>query len=99
MEAMTTPDYPWEDMHHRAYFLLLQTHYQYDVNSKDFILCEVNSFRNPIPALDAFEQGNLAKISPTIKINISNQSGIKENTILGAQCTQEEIDACTKLFK
>ena len=21
MEAMTTPDYPWDDMHHHAYFL------------------------------------------------------------------------------
>jgi len=21
MEAMSTPDYPWDDMHHRAYFL------------------------------------------------------------------------------
>jgi len=41
----------------------------------------------------------MAKISPTIKINISNKLGIKENTILGAQCTREEIDAYTKLFK
>ena len=33
MEAMTTPDYPWEDMHHRAYLLLQQMHDQFIVES------------------------------------------------------------------
>jgi len=42
MEAMITRDYPWDDMHHRAYFLLQETHDQYVVESKDFIHGEVD---------------------------------------------------------
>jgi len=99
MEAMTTPYYPWDDMHHRAYFLPQQTHEQYVVESKDFIHGEVDWFRNPIPTLDSFEEGNMVNISPTIKINISNKAGIEMNIILGEQCTPKEIDAYAKLFK
>ena len=89
MEAMSTPDYPWDDMHHHAYFLPQQYHDQYAVESKDFIHGEVDWFRNPIPAPNAFEERNMANISPTIKINISDKPGIKENITLGAQCTSK----------
>jgi len=86
-------------MHHHAYFLPYQTHDQYDVESKDFIHGEVDLFKNPIPTPDAFKEGNMAKISRTIKINISNKLGIEENITLGTQCTPKEIDAYTNLFK
>ena len=98
MEAMTVPDFPWEDMHHRAYFLPQQSHDQYSVETKDFIPDEVDWFRNPIPAPNTFE-GNMANISPTIKINISDKPRVEENITLGAQCTPEEFEAYTKLFK
>ena len=99
MEAMTTPNYPWDDMHHRLYFLPKQTHDQYVVESKDFIHGEVNWFRHPIPTPDSFEEGNMANISPTIKINISTKPGIEENITLGAHFTPDKIEAYTKLFK
>ena len=42
MEAMITPNYPWDDMHHYVYFLLKQTHDQHIVESKDIIHDEVD---------------------------------------------------------
>ena len=86
---MTEPDFPWYDMHHRAYFLPQQSHDQYVVETKDFIPDEVDWFRNPIPAPDAFEEGNMANIYPTIKIDISNKPGVEENITLGSHCTTE----------
>jgi len=48
METMTTLDYPWDDMHHHAYFLPQQTHDQYDIESKDFIHGEVTPYFEPM---------------------------------------------------
>lgn len=69
------------------------------MESKDFIHGEVNWFKNPIPVEDSFEEGNMANIFPSIKINITNKLGVKEIIILGEQCTLKEIDYYTKLFK
>ena len=86
-------------MHHRAYFLPQQSHDQYAVETKDFIPHAVDWFKNPIPAPDAFEEGNMANISPTIKIDISVKPGIEEYVTLGTQCTPEEIEVYTKIFE
>ena len=48
MEAMTNPDFPWDDMHHHAHFLPQQFHDQYVVETKYFIPNEVDWFKNPI---------------------------------------------------
>ena len=69
------------------------------METKEFIPNEVDWFRNPIPTPDALEEGNMANISPTIKIDISDKLGIEENITLGAHCTPEEVEAYTKLFK
>ena len=41
LEALTAPDYPWDDMHHRSYFLpdesSSNTATQFTVESKDFL--------------------------------------------------------------
>lgn len=55
--------------------------------------------KNSFFALDGFEERNITNISPTLKIKISNKPVIEENITLGAQCTLEEIDAYTNLFK
>jgi hypothetical protein len=44
-------------------------------------------------------KGNLANISPTIKINISIKDGIVEEIIIGAACTPQEIVAYKSLFQ
>jgi hypothetical protein len=70
------------------------------VETKDFIPSGmIDWFNNPIPAPDAFEEGNLANISPTIKIDISIKPGVVEEIIIGAACTPEEITAYKALFQ
>ena len=74
LEALTTSEYPWDDMHHRLFFLpeeLVPQFDQFSVETKDFIHGKVDWFKNPISAPDAIEEVNMANISPIIKINIS----------------------------
>ena len=102
LEALTAPEYPWDDMHHRSFFLpkeLVSQSDQFFVETKDFIHGKVDWFKNPILVLDAFEEGNMANIFPTIKIDISTNYEIVEEVMLGASCSQEEIDAYTTLFQ
>ena len=69
------------------------------METKDFLPNKFDWFINPIPAPDAFEEGNMANISPTIKIVIYNKPRVEKNIALGAKCTPEENEAYTKLFK
>ena len=59
LEALTTLKYPWDDMHHRLFFLLeelvSQSEQLISMETKDFIHGKFNWFKNPISALDAFE--------------------------------------------
>jgi hypothetical protein len=72
----------------------------YAVETKDFIPAgPIDWFKNPIPAPDSFEEGNMANISPTIKINISIKNCIVEQIIIGVACTSQEIDAYKALFQ
>ena len=41
----------------------------------------------------------MVNISPTIKIDISTNSEIIEEIMLGASCSPEEVDAYTSLFQ
>jgi hypothetical protein len=59
----------------------------------------VDWFKNPIPTPDAFEEGNMANISPTIKIDISVKPGIIEEITLDAACSPEEVQAYKALFQ
>ena len=71
----------------------------YAVETKDFIPSgTIDWFKNPIPAPNTFEEGNMAKISPTIKINISVKNGIVEEIIIGVACTPQEIATYKALF-
>jgi hypothetical protein len=72
----------------------------YTIKTKYFIpFGPIDWFNNPIPAPDAFEEGNMAKISPTIKINISIKNGIIKEITIGAACTPQEIAAYKSLFQ
>jgi hypothetical protein len=106
LEELQCPDSPWDTLHHRALFLpqeaLMPPSHNpiYAVETKDFIPSgPIDWFNNPIPAPDAFEEGNLANISPTIKIDISIKPGIVEEIIIGAACTPQEIAAYKALFQ
>jgi hypothetical protein len=97
---------PWDALHHRSLFLpqesLMPPSHNpiYAVETKYFIpFRPIDWFNNPIPAPNAFEEGNLANISPTIKIDISIKDGIAEEIIIGAACTPQEIAAYKALFQ
>ena len=89
LEALTTPEYPWDDMHHHSFFLpeeLVSQSDQFSMETKDFIHGKVDWFKNPILAPDAFEEGNMVNNLPTIKIDISTNSEIIEEIMEGASC-------------
>jgi hypothetical protein len=71
LEELQCPDSPWDALHHRALFLLQEaprppSHNPiFAIETKDFIPSGmVDWFNNPISAPDAFEEGNMANISP-----------------------------------
>jgi hypothetical protein len=106
LEAMTTPDCPWDAMHHRSFFLSqeafqpsIDTHV-YVIETKDFIPPgHVDWFKNPIPTLDAFEEGNMANISPTIKIDIFVKPDIVEEITLVLHAPLKKFTTYKSLFQ
>jgi len=48
---------------------------------------------------DAFEEGNMANISPTIKVDISVTTGVTENILLGGAYSPKEVAAYKPLFE
>jgi hypothetical protein len=106
LEELNHPDSPWDALHHRALsspqesLMPPNQNPIYVVETKDFISSGlIDWFNNSIPAPDDFEEGNMANISPTIKINISIKNGIVEDIIIGAACTPQEIVAYKALFQ
>jgi hypothetical protein len=100
LEEINHPDYPWDALHPRALFFPPgastppNQHPIYAIETKDFIPSgPIDWFKNPILAPDAFEEGNMANISPTIKIDISIKNGIVEEIIIGAAFTPQELIA------
>ena len=69
------------------------------METKHFIHGKVNWFKNPILAPDTFEEGNMANISPTIKIDISTNSEIVEEIMLGASCSPKDAATYKSLFQ
>ena len=59
LEALTTLEYSWNDMHHRSFFLpeeLMSQSDQFSMETKDFIHGKVDWFKNPIPKPYTFEE-------------------------------------------
>jgi hypothetical protein len=70
IEAMTSPDKPWEDLHHRSYFLpeLSQIKVgEFTVNMMGDRSCPINL----LATHEVYAEGNMATITETIPINIS----------------------------
>jgi hypothetical protein len=98
IEAMTGPDKPWEDLHHRSYFLP-ELH---RIEAGEFTITRTGEQPCPINLLatqDVYAEGNMATIAETIPINISRTPGVVENVFVGADCSPEEIQIYTDLFK
>ena len=90
IEAMFGVEPPWEDLHHRSYFLP-----ELDCLEREEFR-EVLSERigSPMVSLSSpslMADRNMANISPTIPINISHDLGRIENVYIGPECSHVEI--------
>jgi hypothetical protein len=91
---MTSLDKP----HHRSYFLPELSR----IKEGEFIVTMTGDQPCPINLLatqEIYAEGNMATIAATIPINISQNHGIMENVFVGADCSPEEIQIYTDLFK
>jgi hypothetical protein len=98
IEAMTSPDKPWEDLHHRSYFLPELSR----IEARNFTATMMGDQSCPINLLathDIYAEGNMETIAETIPINISRNPGVMENVFIGVDCSPEEIRICIDLFK
>jgi hypothetical protein len=98
IKAMTGPDRPWDDLHHRSYFLLDLSR----IEPGEFTITMMGEHPCPINLLatqDIYVEGNMATIAEMIPINISRTPGIVENVFVGADCSPQEIHIYTDLFK
>jgi hypothetical protein len=98
IEAMTGLDKTWEDLHHISYFLS-ELH---RIEAGEFTITMTGDQPCPINLLatqDIYAEGNMETIAETIPINISRNPGIMENVFIRADCSPEEIQIYTDLFK
>jgi hypothetical protein len=98
IEAMTSLDKPWEDIHHRSYFLPVLSRIEageFTVTMTGGQLCPINL----LATHEIYDEGNMATIAETIPINISRNPGVMENVFVGADFSPKEIQIYTDLFK
>jgi hypothetical protein len=98
IEAMTSPDKPWDDLHHKSYFLpelsIIEAG-EFTLTMNGDMSCPIN----PLATHEVYAEGNMETVTKTIPINISRTPGIVENVFVGADCSPGEIQIYTDLFK
>jgi len=95
---MTIPNRPWEDLHHRSYFLP-ELH---RIEAGEFTITMTGDQPCPVNLLatqEIYDEGNIATITANIPINISQNPGIMENVFVEVDFSPEEIQIYTDLFK
>jgi hypothetical protein len=98
IEEMTSSDRPWDDLHHISYFLPELRR----IEASEFTLTMTGDKScpiNPLAMHAIYDEGNMAMISQTIPIDISRIPDVVENIFVGADCSPEEIQIYTDLFK
>ena len=98
MEMPNIEEAPWDDNHHHSSFLPNLDEIEKEISSI-FLTDIVNSPQYPILTHDTIFEGNLGNISQTINVDISTKEGVVENIQLGVNCSTEEIETYTALFK
>jgi hypothetical protein len=74
IEAMNGSKKPWDDMHHRSYFLLELERIEQD-RFRSTLSEIVGQAIVPLDMHKIYAEGNMASISPTIQIDISRTLG------------------------
>jgi hypothetical protein len=98
IEAMTSPDKPRDDLHHRSYFLLELRR----IEAGEFTLTMTGDRScpiNPLATHEVYAEGNMETIAKTIPINTSRTLGFMENVFVEVDCSPREIQIYTDLFK
>jgi hypothetical protein len=90
IEAMTSPDKPWDDLHHRSYFLPKLSR----IKAGEFTMTmtgDRSCHTNPLATHKIYAEGNMATIVEMIPINISRTPGVIDNVFVGAYSSPEEM--------
>ena len=98
MEILSIEEAPWDDNHYHSSFLPSLDDIEKDISSI-FPTNIVDTPQSLILTQDIISKGNLGNISHTINVDISIKEGIVENIQLGTNCSIEEIETYTALFK
>ena len=89
-------------MHHHSFFIPDEHPLsldEYSVKVKELLHGKEDGFKNPISTPDAFEEGNMANISQTIKVNISTKHELVEDITLRAYFSPEKEASYKALFE
>ena len=98
IEAMFGVEPPWEELHHRSYFLPELDHLERE-DFREILSEKIGIPVVPLSSPGQMVYGNMENISPTIPINISRDPGKIENVYIGANCSHNEIQEYTEPFK
>ena len=90
IEAMSGVEPPWEELHHRSYFLPELDHLERE-EFREVLSERIGSPMVPLSSPGPMADGNMANISSMIPINISRNPGTIENVYIGAECSHAEI--------
>jgi hypothetical protein len=81
IEAMTSLNRPWDDLHHRSYFLPELRRIeagQFTMTMTGYKACPIN----PLATHIVYAEGNMETISQTIPIDISRTPSVMENIFI-----------------
>ena len=84
LEAMTGIDRPWDDLHHRSYFLpdLSEVETRFPSPPSPGLIRPV---LNPLAPTQVYAEGNMAMIFETTSMNISRYPKFIENVFIGSK--------------
>jgi hypothetical protein len=88
LDAMNGSDRPWDDMHHRSYFLPELVRIQQD-DFRSTLSEMVGHIMVPLDTHGIYDEGNMVSIYPTITIDIYRTPSKFENVYIGADCFHE----------
>jgi hypothetical protein len=86
LEEMTGPNRPWDDLHHRYYFLFKLRR----VEAGEFTTTmngDATCLVNPLAMHIIYVEGNMASIAEIILINISKNHNVVENVFIEEDCS------------
>jgi hypothetical protein len=98
IEALTGLKIPWDDLHQRSYFLLELRR----IEAGEFMLTMTGDRScpiNPLATHVVYTKSNKESIAEIIPIYISRTPGVMENVFVREDCSLEEIQIYTNLYK